>query len=160
MKTEVIRRELQPSHEMVLARSAVLDEDRGALGNMVFAISLRPDGMSPLARRPLAPRSQALAAPEPDGADTIRQVRIVLHDGAITVNGRTTTIPPGLAGPMTGKEFKRFAGVYARHALFVQRDGGMQRVRDNQTVEVVPDSRFTHRMEPPVVSSAPRFGRD
>ena len=160
MKTEIVQREPEPSPEMGLARSPMLDQDYGVLGNAVLVVSLRLAGMSPLMLRPIAPRSQALTTQLLDGADMIRQVKVILHDGAITVNGKEMRIPPGLAGPMTGKEFKRFAGIYPGNALFIQRNGGLQRVRDSEPIEIVPNSKFTHRRESPAVRSVPRFGHD
>lgn len=109
--------------------------------------------LSPLAVRPAQKKPLAIS----EKASAIPPIQISLHDGAVQVNGKEVKIPVGLSGPTTGKAFKQFAGIHAGDALYVQRDSGLQRVRDRETVELVDDAEFTHRRELPVVRSAPRY---
>ena len=93
-------------------------------------------------------------------SDPIERVELSLHDGSLTVNGEQIKIPIGLCGPMTGKEFKKFAGIYQGDALFIHRNGGLQRIRDCENVEVIPDTSFTHRKEVPEIRSTRHYCDD
>ena len=96
---------------------------------------------------PLAPRP---TTPPP--------VHIALHDGHVTVNGAKVSIPVGTQGQMLARDFKRLAHIYPGNALFVERDGSSQRMRDSDVVGFVPGAAFTHSR--PVVRSVPRWHRD
>ncbi|MCJ7762726.1 hypothetical protein MUP38_04635 [Candidatus Bathyarchaeota archaeon] len=88
--------------------------------------------------------------------DSIQSIRIFLRDGTVSVNGKNVSIPIGMSRTMTAKEFKKFAAIYSGDALYISRENGMQRVRDTEVVEIVPDTVFTHKK----VVSVPRYSRD
>lgn len=87
---------------------------------------------------------------------SIQRIKIFLCDGAVSVNGKKVSIPIGIPRTMTGKEFKKFAGIYPGNALYIGRENGMQRVRDTEVVEISPDTAFTHKK----VTTVPRYSRD
>jgi hypothetical protein len=111
---------------------------------------------SPLALRPAA----QVGKKERCASSGLPHIRIALHDGRLKLNGREVSIPVSTPSVMTGKQFKELMGVYRGNALFVRRSGGLQRVLDPETIEVVHAAEFTHRRERPAFASAPRYSRD
>jgi len=87
-------------------------------------------------------------------------VYVSLDEGAATINGRKFAIPVGVAGTITGKQLKKIANIYPGNLLFVKVNGGMQRVRDNQTVEFVEGTEFRHKRPAPAFSSMSTLSRD
>lgn len=132
--------------------SVAVDEPARGPESMLPVLKLSLTGTSPLAVRPTG----KLAREEFVGTRAIPPVKISLHEGAVEINGKRLNIPVGLS-QMTGKEFKRFANIDTENALYVHRDGGMQRVRDKEAIELVHDTQFTHRRELPVIRTAPRY---
>lgn len=135
-----------------LGQGAVVQRAQGQESVLALSVS-GLSGMSLLAVRP----GRRLTRGEQSEARAIPPVRICLYEGSIEVNGSRVNIPIGLSGRLTAKEFKRFAGIDTGNALYVGRDGGMQRVRDKETIELVHDAKFTHRREQPVIRSNPRY---
>lgn len=139
-----------------LSRPVATSELAQGSEQMLPVLRLHLSGMSPLAVR----TAGALARDNHGEAPAIPHVKICLYEGSIEVNGGRVSIPVGLSGAMTGKAFKDSVGIYQGNALYVHRNGGMQRVRDNDTVELVHDAEFTHRRERPVIRSVGRYHRD
>lgn len=139
-----------------LSRPVAIGELAQGSEQMLPVLRLHLSGMSSLAVRPAG----ELARDNHGEAPAIPPVKICLYEGSVEVNGGKVSIPVGLLGAMTGKAFKDFVGIYQGNALYVRRNGGMQRVRDNDTVELVHDAEFTHRREQPVVRSVGRYHRD
>jgi hypothetical protein len=88
--------------------------------------------------------------------DPVQSIKISLRNGTVSINKQKVSIPIGMPCTMTAKEFKKFAGIYSGDALYISREDGMQRVRDTEVIELVPDAVFTHKK----IVSAPRYSRD
>lgn len=54
--------------------------------------------------------------------------KITLYNGDITVNNRKVKLPVGLSNRMSGREFRKFAGIDRKGLLFSHTDGKMRRI--------------------------------
>lgn len=113
-------------------------------------------GSTAISKRPTAEMSRSNST----RTAAVPRVRIRLDEGAVTVNGKKLTIPTGLAGTMAGRELKKIAGIYRGNLLFVRVNGGMQRIKDNETVEFVDGKEFRHERTVPRFSSTSSLSRD
>lgn len=120
--------------------------------NVFPVLRLNLGGSSQLVRRP----ANEMAAPTAR-QDSFTRIRIKLDEGTMKVNSRTVKIPLGLCGRMTGKKFKEFANVYKGDALYVRQPNGLQRVRDNETIELFHGAEFTHQRKQPEIRTVPRY---
>lgn len=94
-------------------------------------------------------------------AAVMEPLKLKLTDGNLSVNGRRVPIPRGVGRRLTGAALKAVAKVYRGHSLYVSDNGRSTRVRDNDVVEVLPDTKFISRDERHRgVVSQPRYGRD
>lgn len=122
----------------------------------IISIGLGLSGSSALSTR----GTTELSRPRSKKASVLPPVCVRLDEGAATINGRKFTIPVGVGGAVTGKTLKEIAGIYRGSLLFVRVNGGMQRIRDNQTVELVEGSEFRHQRPAPAFSSMSSLRRD
>ena len=133
---------------------------RATMEDNLFTLDALPSNALPESQH-----TASLAAPgEPlyfnsdrKGAVPRKKLRISLRDGNIKVNGIKIKIPIGVAGPMAVREFKKFANIYPGNALFIVRDGGVQRLKDNDVVELTDGASFTHEVPKVIPMSRPRF---
>ena len=122
----------------------------------ILPVSLGLGGSSALSSRPTA----EISSSNDTQTAEVPRIRIRLEEGSVKVNGRKVSIPIGLAGRMTGKNFKELANIYKGDVLYIRQPGGLQRIRDAETVEVVPDAKFTHSRPAPKMRSTPWYGTD
>ena len=122
----------------------------------ILSINLGLDRSSALTTRPAA----GISRPHCNKTAKLPRICIRLDDGTITFNGRKTRIPLGLAGPITGKMLKKIASIYPGNLLFVRINGGMQRIRDKETIELIEGSEFRHQRPAPRFSSTSSLSGD
>jgi len=123
----------------------------------ILPVSLGLGGPSALSKR----GTTELSRPCSKKAPVLPPVCVRLDEGAATINGRKFTIPAGVGGAVTGKTLKEIAGIYRGSLLFIRVNGGMQRVRDKQTVELIEGTEFRHERPPaPAFSSISTLSRD
>lgn len=157
MKNEELNQRHEVKVRRVQSKALATAERAPGPGCVMPVLRLNLTEESPLSVRPAGELRRASR----DETTTIPHIKICLYDGTVKVNGRPINIPTGLSrSMMTGEEFKRFAGIYPGHALYVHRAGGLQRVRDAQKVEILSGAKFTHRDETPQIRTMPRYTRD
>lgn len=75
----------------------------------------------------------------------VPMAKISLYDGHITVNNRKVKLPVGLTNRMSGRAFRKFAGIDRKGLLFSHTDGKKRRISDFGSVDIAPGAKFTHR---------------